>query len=71
VYEYSIMLLTTRPLSTLTALAIAVAVSLKIYRDFVMEGGGGSNLEPQNNLYDVGGAGSELQSALKNDPYRW
>ena len=34
-----------------------------------MEGGGGSNLEPQNNLYDVGGAGSELQSALKTDPY--
>ena len=33
-----------------------------------MEGGGGSNLEPQNNSYDSG-AGSELQSALKNDPY--
>ena len=38
-------------------------------RDFVMEGGGGSNLEPQNDSYDVGGARSELQSALKNDPY--
>jgi hypothetical protein len=38
-------------------------------RDFVMEGGGGSNLEPQNDSYDVGGAGSELLSASKNEPY--
>jgi len=38
-------------------------------RDSVMEEGRGSNLEPQNDSYDVGEAGSELLSASKNDPY--
>jgi len=38
-------------------------------RDFVVEGGRESNLEPQNDSYDVGGGGSEFVSVSKNDPY--